>query len=159
VSLVVWLLSAFGLSAITDLRVLVLLAVLAPVLFWRGCGRAGRRTLSTVAPTTSIVVLASWGWLAVIDRQLPAWQPFVALVLRALLISFLSFSMLVVTLAQIHALRLLYAESRLGLQSRLLRRPSARDLLRGAAGITGALFTMATRNAREIGEAMRSRGF
>jgi cobalt/nickel transport system permease protein len=173
-----WLIAAFALSAVSNLRVLLVLGAVAPVVLWRGCGRAAGRTLVTVAPAVSIVVLASWGWLALVDHQLPAWRPYAALALRALLITFLSFSMLarvdllaalrpfatatrllVITLAQIHALRLLYAESRLGLQSRLLGRPGVRDVVRGAAGISGTLFTMATRNAREISEAMRSRGF
>jgi cobalt/nickel transport system permease protein len=33
------------------------------------------------------------------------------------------------------------------------------DILRGAGGITGALFTLSSRNARDISDAMRSRGF
>lgn len=178
VLLAVWLSAAFALSAVSNLRVLLVLSALAPVVLWRGCARAARRTLVTVAPVVSIIVLASWGWLALFDHHFPAWAPYAALALRSLLIAFFSFSMLarvdllaalrpfatatrlwVITLAQIHALRLLYAESRLGLQSRLLRRPGLRDVLRGAAGISGTLFTMATRNAREISEAMRSRGF
>jgi cobalt/nickel transport system permease protein len=62
-------------------------------------------------------------------------------------------------LAQIHALRLLATESALGLRSRMPRKPGAVDLVRGAGGITGALFGLATRNARDISDAMRSRGF
>jgi cobalt/nickel transport system permease protein len=56
-------------------------------------------------------------------------------------------------------LRLLARESWLGLQSRLPRKPSARDGLRNAGGVTATLLTLATRNAREISEALRSRGF
>jgi len=41
----------------------------------------------------------------------------------------------------------------------MVRRPGPVELLRGAGGITAVLFTLAVRNAREISEAMRSRGF
>ena len=67
--------------------------------------------------------------------------------------------LLVVTLAQIHALRLLATESRLGLRSRMPRKPGTVDVLRGAGGVTGALFSLSMRNARDISDAMRSRGF
>ena len=67
--------------------------------------------------------------------------------------------LLVVTLAQIHALRLLATDSLQGLRSRLVRRPGARDVVRGAGGVTAAMFTLSARNAREISDAMRSRGF
>jgi len=67
--------------------------------------------------------------------------------------------LLVVTLAQIHALRLVVTESREGLRSRLPRRPAPLDLVRNAGGITAVLFTLATRNARDVADAMRSRGF
>ena len=63
------------------------------------------------------------------------------------------------TLAQIHALRLLATESRQGLRSRMPRRPGLLELLRGVSGITAALFTLSARNARDISDAMRSRGF
>ncbi|HSN92572.1 MAG TPA: hypothetical protein VLS93_15180, partial [Anaeromyxobacteraceae bacterium] len=62
-------------------------------------------------------------------------------------------------LAQIHALRLLATESLLGLRSRLPRRPRTLDVVRGAGGITGAVVALAARNARDISDAMRSRGF
>ena len=67
--------------------------------------------------------------------------------------------LLVVTLAQIHALRLLSTESLQGYRSRMPRRPSALELLRGASGITAALFCLSTRNARDVSDAIRSRGF
>ena len=67
--------------------------------------------------------------------------------------------LLVLSLAQVHALRLLATESALGLRSRLPSRPRTRDVLRGSGAITVALLTLSTRNARDVGDAMRSRGF
>jgi cobalt/nickel transport system permease protein len=99
-------------------------------------------------------------------------------VLRAAVIAFATFSvlarvdllgalapfptatrLLVLTLAQIHALRLLATESWQGLRSRLLRRPGTLDVVRGSGGITAALLTLSIRNARDVSDAMRSRGF
>jgi cobalt/nickel transport system permease protein len=54
---------------------------------------------------------------------------------------------------------LLVTESLLGLRSRLPRKPRALDAVRGAGGITATLLTLATKNARDISDAMRSRGF
>jgi cobalt/nickel transport system permease protein len=67
--------------------------------------------------------------------------------------------LLVVTLGQIHALRLVLTESRDGLRSRLPRRPRALDVLRNAGGITAVLLAISARNARDVSDAMRSRGF
>jgi cobalt/nickel transport system permease protein len=39
------------------------------------------------------------------------------------------------------------------------RQPGLLDLIRGASGITAALFALSARNARDIADAMRSRGF
>jgi cobalt/nickel transport system permease protein len=105
-------------------------------------------------------------------------EPFAGLVLRAGVIGLVTFSilervdllralapspalsrLLVVTLAQIHALRLLATESREGLRSRMVRKPGVLDVVRGAGAVTGALVTLSARNAREISDAMRSRGF
>ena len=112
------------------------------------------------------------------QRTPPEGAPFVALALRTAVIAFLTFAvldradlfralepwptltrLLVVTLAQIHALRLLAIDSRQGLRSRLVRKPGARDVVRSAGGVTAAMFTLSARNAREISDAMRSRGF
>jgi cobalt/nickel transport system permease protein len=108
----------------------------------------------------------------------PDIQAYAALALRAGLLAFMTFAvlaavdlmsalapwptlsrLLVVTLAQIHALRLLVRESWLGLQSRLPRKPSARDGLANAGGVTATMLTLSTRNARDISDALRSRGF
>jgi cobalt/nickel transport system permease protein len=173
-----WLVAAFALSASRDLRVLFGAGVMAAVLFWRGLPRNLGRTLRSVVPVTAGLSALSLVWLRLLGGDWPPLEPFVALALRATVIGFVTFSvlarvhllralapfptlsrLLVVTLAQIHALRLLATESRDGLRSRLPRRPGALDLLRGAGGITAALFTLSVRNAREISDAMRSRGF
>ncbi len=176
--LAAWLVASFALSALRDPRWLAAAWVVALLLFRRGLGRTLGRTLRSVAPVTAGLSLASLAWLRLIGGAWPPWAPFAALALRASLLGFLTFAvlervrllralapfptlsrLLVVTLAQIHALRLVATESRQGLESRLPRRPGPLDLLRGAGGITAALFTLSVRNAREISDAMRSRGF
>jgi cobalt/nickel transport system permease protein len=176
--LALWLVAIFAISASRDPRLLGGAALVAGLLFRRGLGRSLLRTLRSVVPVTAGLSLVSLGWLRLASGAWPPVEPFAALALRAAVIGFLTFSvldrvallgalapypvlsrLLVVTLAQIHALRLLSTESLQGLRSRLPRRPGALDLLRGAGGITAALFTLSARNAREITEAMRSRGF
>lgn len=178
VLLAAWLVAVFAVSASRDLRVLGASGLVAVALFHRGLGRSLARLLRSVLPVTAVLALASFGWLRLVGGAWPDAGPFLALALRASLIGFVTFSvmdrvdlfqalapfptlsrLLAVTLAQIHALRLLATESREGLTSRLPRRPGALDLLRGAGGITAALFTLSARNAREISDAMRSRGF
>ena len=176
--LAAWAVAIFAVSAVTDLRVLGATSVAAAVLFRRGLARAAGRVLRSVVPVTVGLSLVSWGWLRFVTGPPAPLEPFLALGVRTALIAFLTFSvlarvdllralapwptatrLLVVTLAQIHALRLLAAESRLGLRSRLPRRPRALDVVRGAGGITGALFTLQARNARDVSDALRSRGF
>lgn len=173
-----WLVAVFGISAVTDLITLGTIFSLAWVLLWRGSLAVLRKVLVTVVPLTVALSLASWAWLRLIEGRWPDFHPYAALGLRAALIAFVTFSvlvrvnllralacwptltrLLVITLSQIHALRLLVTESRLGLRSRLLRKPSSADLVRSAGGITGALFTLTIRNSHEISDAMRSRGF
>jgi cobalt/nickel transport system permease protein len=173
-----WLLAIFALSAVRDLRWLAATWILAALLFRRGLPRALGRTLRSVVPVTVALSAASLGWLRLAGGAWPPVEPFAALALRAALIGFLTFAvldrvallpalapfptltrLLVVTLAQIHALRLLSTESLQGLRSRLPRRPGPLDLLRGAGGITAMLFTLASRNARDVSDAMRARGF
>lgn len=173
-----WLVAIFTLSAVGDLRWLAGAGLLAGLLFRRGLSRTLRRTLRSVVPATVGLSLASLGWLRLVTGAWPPVEPFAALALRAAVIGFLTFAvldrvallpalapfptltrLLVVTLAQIHALRLLSTESLQGLRSRLPHRPGPIDLLRGAGGITAMLFTLATRNARDISDALRSRGF
>lgn len=176
--LVAWLVAAFALSASRDLRVLSGAGAVTALLFRSGLSRCLARTLRAILPVTLGLSLASVLWHRAIGGAWPPLEPFVALSLRAGVIGLLTFSvldripllralapfpalsrLLVVTLAQIHALRLLATESREGLRSRLARKPGALDVVRSAGGITGALFTLSARNAREISDAMRSRGF
>jgi cobalt/nickel transport system permease protein len=176
--LAAWLAAIFALSASRDLRILSAAGLLAAALFWRGLGRSLGRTLRSVVPVTVGLSAFSLAWLRLVGGEWPPLEPFAALALRAGVMGFVTFSvldrvellralapfptlsrLLVVTLAQIHALRLLSTESLQGLKSRMPRRPGPLDLLRGAGGITAALFTLSARNARDIADAMRSRGF
>jgi len=176
--LAAWLVAAFAISATRDLGWLGGAGALAALLFGRGLGRNLGRTLRSVVPVSVGLAVVSLAWLRLADGAWPPLRPFAALVLRAGVMGFLTFSvldrvdllaalapypgpsrLLVVTLAQIHALRLVATESLLGLRSRMARRPGAVDLVRGAGGITAALFSLSARNARDIGDAMRSRGF
>jgi cobalt/nickel transport system permease protein len=173
-----WLVASFALSAVRDPRWLAGAGLLVALGFRRRLGPVLRRTLRSVIPITTGLALASLGWVRLVSGSWPPLEPFLALGLRAAVIGLLSFSvlaqidllaalapfptltrLLVVTLAQVHALRLLSTESLEGLRSRLPRRPGPLDLLRGAGGITAMLFTLALRNARDISDAMRSRGF
>jgi len=173
-----WLVAVFAVSALRDLRLLSVAALLSLFLLRRGLRRNLWRTARSVLPVTLGLSLASLLFLRVAGGAWPALEPFVALALRTGVIGFLTFSvldrvdllralapypalsrLLVVILAQIHTLRLVATESRDGLRSRLPRRPGPLDLVRNAGGITAVLFTLAARNARDISDAMRSRGF
>jgi cobalt/nickel transport system permease protein len=173
-----WLAAAFALSAVSDLRVLALAAATAALAFRRGILRPARRVLRAVVPATAALSAASFAWVLLATGRVPAAAPFVALAGRSVVIAFVGFAvleridlfravapwptvqrLLVVTLAQIHAVRLLATESRLGLRSRMVRTPGTLDVLRSAGGVTGALFTLAARNARDVTDAMISRGF
>ncbi len=173
-----WLAAAFALSAATDVRVLAASAAVAAIAFRRGLARNLRRAARAVLPISLGLAAASWAFLRIAQRAPPPAGPFVALALRTLVIAFLTFAvldraslfrafepwptatrLLVVTLAQIHALRLLATDSLQGLRSRLVKKPGARDVARSAGGVTAAMFTLSARNAREIADAMRSRGF
>jgi cobalt/nickel transport system permease protein len=176
--LAAWFVACFVFSAITDVRWLVGLLLAMGLLFWRQAGRAARRTLLSAVPITFLIIGASWAWTSLVLHQKSDGYAYAAMGLRTTLIAFTSFAvlaqvdllaalapwptllrLLVITLGQIHALRLLVTESWLGLRSRLPRKPGALDTLRGAGGITATLFTLANRNARDISDAMRSRGF
>lgn len=176
--LLAWLAAVFSVSALTELRALTGAGALALVVFRRGLARNCLRMARYAMPLSLGLSALSWGWLFALRGTPPPVAPFAALVLRAAVIAFLTFAaldradlfralepwptasrLLVVTLAQIHALRLLATDSLQGLRSRLVRKPGARDLLRGAGGATSALFTLSARNARELSDAMRSRGF
>lgn len=173
-----WLVAVFAASAATEPATLLVSSAAALTVLHRGAARALRRVARSVLPITAGLSLVSVLWLRLLGGAWPAPAPFLALALRAALIAFLTFSilarvnlpralarsptlshLLAVTLAQIHALRLLATESLLGLRSRLLHKPRALDVARGAGGITATLFTLSMRNARDVSDAMRSRGF
>ncbi len=173
-----WLAAAFAISAVTDARALAVAGAAVAIAFHRGLLRTLRRAARSVLPVSAGLAAVSWGFLWAVQRAPPPAGPFVALALRTLVIAFLGFAaleranlfrafepwptatrLLVVTLAQIHALRLLATDSLQGLRSRLVKKPGARDVVRGAGGVTAAMFTLSARNAREIADAMRSRGF
>jgi cobalt/nickel transport system permease protein len=175
--LAAWAVSIFAVSALADLRVLAAASAGALLLFRRGAPGAARRVLRGVLPVALGLSVTSWAWLSWRQGP-PPLAPHAALVLRAALIAFVTFSvlarvdllraaapfptlsrLLVLCLAQIHALRLLATESAMGLRSRLPRRPRTRDVVRSSGAITVALLALSARNARDVGEAMRSRGF
>lgn len=173
-----WLAAVFAVSALTDLRALAAAGATSLLVFRRGLARNLRRASRSVVPLSVGLSAVSWLFLWAAQRVRPDAAPFAALALRTAVIAFLTFAvldranlfrafapwpalnrLLVVTLAQIHALRLLATDSLQGLRSRLVRKPGPRDVVRGAGGVTAAMFTLSTRNAREISDAMRSRGF
>jgi cobalt/nickel transport system permease protein len=177
VLLAAWAVAIFALSSLTDLAALGLATGAALVLFRKGAWRELRRVAVTVVPLSLGLSLASWIWLSILGRPPPV-APFAALAARTALIAFVTFSvlrrvnlllaaapfptlarLLVLCLAQIHALRLLVTESALGLRSRLPRRPGTRDVVQGSGAVTVALLTLSARNARDISDAMRARGF
>jgi cobalt/nickel transport system permease protein len=176
--LAAWLVAAFAASAAREPATLAAASLLALAVLPRGAPAALRKLGRSVAPLTLALCAASAAWTRVAAGAWPPAAPFVALVLRACLVAFLGFQvlarvnlprafapwpaasrLLAVTLAQIHALRLLATESALGLRSRLVRKPRARDVVRGAGAVTATLLTLSLRNARDVTDAMRSRGF
>lgn len=176
--LAAWVAAAFALSAVRDPLLLAAAGAGAGLAFRRGLARSLRRTLRSVVPVTALLSLLSLAWLRLLQGAWPPLAPFASLALRTTLIGFLGFAvldrvdllhalapfpllsrLLVLTLAQIHALRLLATESWQGLRSRMVRRPGALDVARSAGGVTASLFTLSARNARDVADAMRSRGF
>jgi cobalt/nickel transport system permease protein len=176
--LAAWFAACFVFSALTDPVWLAALLGAMALVFWKQAARAARRTAISAVPLTLFLILASWGWVRFVAHQPPDLRAYAALALRTTLIAFTSFAvlarvdllaalqpwpalmrLLVIVLGQVHALRLLVTESLLGLRSRLPRKPRALDAVRGAGGITATLLTLANKNARDISDAMRSRGF
>jgi cobalt/nickel transport system permease protein len=173
-----WLVAIFAASAASHPPTLVASWAVAAAVLRRGALRALRRVSIAIVPVAAGLSAASALWLRLRSGDWPDLAPFAALLLRATLAGFITFSvlervnlpralapwatlsrLLALTLAQIHALRLLATESSLGLRSRLIRKPRAVDVIRGASGITASLFTLSMRNARDVSDAMRSRGF
>lgn len=173
-----WLAVSFALSAVTDWRVLLAAWAASLALLARGAAAHLRRVLRLVVPLSAGASLATVAFERLAGREGAGWGPLLALNLRAALLAFLALAVLarvdvlraaerwpwasrvlVVALAQIHALRLLATDSLLGLRSRLPRRPRAREVVRGAGTVSGTLLVLAGRNARDVADALRSRGF
>ncbi len=176
--LAAWLVASFALSAVTDWRVLAGAGALSLALLARGAGAHLRRVARVVVPLSAGASLLALGLDRLAGRPGPGWEPLLALNLRAALLAFLALAVLarvdvlaaverwpwatrvlVVVLAQIHALRLLATDSLLGLRSRLPRRPRAREVVRSAGPITGTLLVLSGRNARDVADALKARGF
>jgi cobalt/nickel transport system permease protein len=176
--LLAWLVASFLVSAVSHVPTLCAAWALALVALRRGALRSMRRVMLAIVPVTAGLSAASAAYLRFRTGAWPELEPFAALLLRTSLAGFLTFSvldrvslpraiaryptlsrLLAVTLAQVHALRLLATDSLLGLRSRLVRKPRALDVVRGAGGITATLLTLSMRNARNVTDAMRSRGF
>lgn len=168
----------FSLSAITSWRLLAICWAFALLIFFRGCCRNLWLVSRLVLPLTIFFAGTSWLYLRFSRPALVEIAPWASLILRPTLIAFIIFSglkridlfralsapplmtrLFVLTLAQIHALRRLVSDARLGLSSRLLQRPSAKIVLSNASGVTASLFTIAGKNAAEASEALRSRGW
>ncbi len=177
VLLAAWLAAAFALSSATDGRVLAAASAIALAVFARGAAVHLRRVARFVLPLSAGATAAAWAFERAAGRA-PGWEPLVALNVRAALIAFLGLAVLarvnvlralepwpwatrvlVVVLAQVHALRLLATDSLLGLRSRLPRRPRAAEVVRGAGAVTGTLLVLSGRNARDVADALRARGF
>jgi cobalt/nickel transport system permease protein len=176
--LLAWFSACFVFSALTDPVWLAALLAAMALVFWKQAAASARRTALSAVPLTLFLILASWAWVRFVTCQPPDLRAYAALALRATLIAFTSFAvlarvdllaalapwptltrLLVIVLGQVHALRLLVTESLLGLRSRLPRKPGVLDAVRSAGGVTATLLTLATKNARDISDAMRSRGF
>jgi cobalt/nickel transport system permease protein len=177
-ALLAWLVACFVVSAVTSPITLVA-GILTVALLFRGRAvRAAKRALLTAVPFTLAILLLTWVHARWLLHTPPDVRAYAALLLRAALIAFSTFAvldtvdlfsalspwpafsrLLVMTLAQIHALRLLTHESWLGLQSRLPRKPSVRDGLANAGGVTATMLVLSAHNARDIADALRSRGF
>jgi cobalt/nickel transport system permease protein len=173
-----WIAAAFALSAVSDWRVLAAALAVSLLAFRRGAVRHLARVAKLVLPLSIGASLATIALDRLAAGPLTPVAPLAALNLRAALLAFLAFAvlarvhvlralepwpsatrLLVVALAQVHALRLLATESRLGLRSRMPRRPAAGEVIRSAGTITATLLVLSGRNARDVADALRARGF
>lgn len=169
---------AFGLTAVTDLRLLVVLFVLSALIFQRGLWGVLRTVFLLVGPVALGLALTTALWQAFLEGRTPSWGVLSGVALRALLIAFfcmslakridwfraLAFSeslsrLLSVTFAQIHVFRRLRAENLQCLESRLIEKPRPRHFLGSAVTFISTLFILSLRNSRDVADAMRSRGF
>ncbi|HEY6099251.1 MAG TPA: hypothetical protein VIW03_07460 [Anaeromyxobacter sp.] len=173
-----WIAAAFALSAVTDWRLLAAASAAALALFRRGAPGHLARVGRLVLPLSIGASLATLAFERLLRHPPTPWGSLLALNLRTALLAFLCFAvlarvdvlralepwptatrLLVVALAQVHALRLLATDSLLGLRSRLPRRPRTGEVIRGAGAITGTLVVLSARNARDVADALRARGF
>ena len=178
VLLAAWLAASFALSAVTDWRVLAAAFVAALALLPRGAAGHLRRVARLVLPLSLGATAATAAFERLAGAAPTGPGALAALNLRAVLLAFLALAvlarvdvlralepwpwatrLLVVALAQVHALRLLTTDALLGLRSRLPRRPRTREVIRGAGTITGTLLVLSGRNARDVADALRARGF
>jgi cobalt/nickel transport system permease protein len=174
--LLAWLVAVFAISAVQSPWILCAMWGVAVALFGRGLARQLRRAALAVLPVVGGLCAMSYLWRVLGGQGTFGLAGFATLALRAMLIAFVSFStlarldllraldgwptltrLLVITLAQIHGLRLLVTQSWLGLKSRLPRKARTRDVLTGAGGLTATLIMLSTRNSRDITDALRSR--
>jgi cobalt/nickel transport system permease protein len=172
-----WIAASFALSAVSDWRALAAAAALALALFHRGAGAHLRRVLVVALPLSALASAAALAFDRLAGRAGAGAGTIAALNLRTVLLAFLALAvlsradvlralepwpaasrLLAVALGEIHALRLIAVDSRLGLRSRLPRRPRTAEVIRGAGAITGTLLVLSGRNARDVADALRSRG-
>jgi cobalt/nickel transport system permease protein len=172
-----WLAASFALSALTDWRLLAAALAAALVLLRAGATAHLRRVIRLALPVSALASAAGLAFDRLAGRAGPDLAAIAALNLRTVLLAFLALAvlaradvlralepwpaasrLLAVALGEIHALRLLATESRLGLRSRLPRRPRTREVVRGAGTITGTLLVLSARNARDVADALRARG-
>jgi cobalt/nickel transport system permease protein len=172
-----WLAATFALSAISDWRLLAAALALAVAALREGASGHLAKVLRLALPFSAAASAAGWIFERLSGRDGPGLGPLLALNLRTALLAFLALAvlarvdvlgavaawpwatrLLAMVLAQVHALRLLAWESRLGLRSRLPRRPRTGEVIRGAGAITGTFLVLSHRNAREVADALRARG-
>ncbi len=176
--LAAWLAASFVLSAVADWRVLAVALAVSVLVFRAGAGAQLGKVLRVALPLSASASAAGWAFDRLTGRAGPGLGPLLALNLRTVLLAFLALAVLArvdvlralerwpaatrllsIALAQANALRLLATESRLGLRSRLPRRPRTGEVIRGAGTISGTLFVLSARNARDAADALRARGF
>jgi cobalt/nickel transport system permease protein len=175
--LAAWLAASFALSAVADWRVLAAALAAALLLFRGGAAAHMKKVLRLALPLSALASAAGLAFDLLAGPGAPRLAAAAALNLRTVLLAFLALAvlsradvlgalarwptatrLLAVALGEIHALRLLASESRLGLRSRLPRRPRTAEVIRGAGTITGTLLVLSGRNARDVSDALRARG-
>ncbi len=172
-----YLAAVLAISAVTDVRTLGALWLAAFLFFARDAPAALRRALILAGPYVLVVVAA----VALSRRQATgAWdfgEVGAGVALRCLLLAFVSLAtirrlnlakalafswtlstLLAVTLSQVFLYRRLIRDFALALRSRTPRRPRTSEALRSSATLTGSCLTLAVHHARDVADALRSRG-